>query len=174
MDKDYFIEALRIAKGQYPPEMRWRVVEQNHKNQFITAMGSTFGIDKDGNIGGLCRNKFDAEGTLLLKNAVMNGGRKLQAFGKGLFGFYTRNHFRPISWTPFNPNMAPDGWKEEYPKDPLIFYAYDKNYHPIQRGLFFLFMCTTAPSKDADEAYEERDKWIKDTKKKRKSKGGRQ
>lgn len=165
-EKMDFISALEKAREGYPDHERWHVVLENHHTEYVTDGGSTFGIEVDGNIGGLCRNKNDTiKGHELLKLAVMAGGKKLQAFGLGLFEFYTKNRFRPISWVSFDETKAPRDWRKEFMKEPLIFYAHDSQYNHKREGLFLKFMTSTKKSTSVQDAYYERDVWIKNKEK---------
>lgn len=89
---------------------------------------STLAITPDGDIISVCRNRNDLyTGKDLLKIAISKGGRKLDAYGK--FNFYTKNGFRPISWTPFNEEYAPYDWNQSFGDNHhIIFYVYDPNY----------------------------------------------
>lgn len=48
----------------------------------------------------------------------------MDAFGEKLYMFYTKYGFEPVSWTPFNEEYAPEGWKPEYGAEPVIFYKH--------------------------------------------------
>lgn len=166
-----FIEALKKAREGYPPQVRWHVVVTNHNTEYVLNCGSTFALEKDGNICGLCKAKgSNITGSDILAIARESGGTKTQAFGRTLFEFYTKNGFRPISWIEFNPKRCPPDWKPEYGKEPLIFYAYDTAYHPNRKynNRFFLFLTSTTPCKTEEDAYYERDEWMYKTEKKRK------
>lgn len=83
--------------------------EQEHPGavMHVTQGGSTVAVTPDGDIVGVCKKPDDnVSGSDLLKMAVANGGKKLDAFSK-LFYFYTKNGFEPVSWTPFDKEYAP-------------------------------------------------------------------
>lgn len=125
------VEPLKQAKMSHVPEDQWRVStdytasDYAHADCFVTDGGSTVAV-KDGDIISVCHSKKDTttSGHELLMHAVQNGGVKLDAFGEELFKYYSKNGFKPISWTPFDVRYAPDGWKPEYGEEPVIFYAY--------------------------------------------------
>lgn len=131
-----FVDALTDAKATVAkerPQDSWRVsspsaeeFEQEHPGavMHVTQGGSTVAVTPDGDIVGVCKKPGDnVSGSDLLKIAVENGGKKLDAFSK-LFYFYTKNGFEPVSWTPFDKEYAPTDWKEEYEEEPVIFYKY--------------------------------------------------
>lgn len=162
-----FIKTLIKIRDEYPPEERWRVVPEDTKNGIVTSNGSTYAVHEDGNITSLCVKKNGQErGSVVLKRAIKEGGTKLQAFGKKLFKFYTKNGFRPISWVKFDPALSPEGWIPKYNEEPLIFYAYDETLQNQPEQSFISFMYMTKPCKCATEAYSLRDEWIKTRKEK--------
>ena len=129
-----FTQAIKKAKASIDEEDAWRVsspdsqefdIEHPHARTFATKGGSTVAISQDGDIVGLCRNaNDDISGSDLLKFAVENGGDRLDAFGK-LWKFYAKNGFEPVSWTPFDEQYAPAGWKKGRDKtEPVIFWKY--------------------------------------------------
>lgn len=100
-----------------------------------------------------------------MHQAVSKGGRKLDAYGKGLYYFYTRNNFKPVSWTPFNKDYAPKDWKPSFEKIQnlhIIFYVYDKNFVPTQTYEEFINL---VPACTGDNGYYEaakiRDSFLK-------------
>lgn len=156
----HFLNALINARNQYEANKRWMVVVENHTKEFVTLWGSTYAIENDGNICGLCRNKKDwLNGNEILKLAINKGGKKLQAFGEGLFKFYTKNGFVPVSWVKFDEKKAPKDWKLEFGKEPLIFYAYNKNKTDYLIP-FVSFISKETPCETFEQAYIKRDQWI--------------
>ena len=112
----------------------------------------------DGDIVGVCKKPDDnVSGSDLLKMAVANGGKKLDAFSK-LWRFYTNNGFEPVSWTPFNKEYAPADWKEEYGEEPVIFYKYTGKHTAYKNSDEFLN--AIKPNADYGEAMSIRDKEI--------------
>ena len=150
-----FIENMIKAKSSISEERRWRVDIHNGEDYvkdklFTTKGGSCVAIEPDGNIISVCKRKGDAaRGTDLVRYAVENGGDRLDAFGEELYGFYTKNGFEPVSWTPFNEEYAPDGWKPEYGAEPVIFYKYTGKQTQLT---YDEFLNKTKPYKDYDKA----------------------
>ena len=159
----HFVKALTFAKETIDERARWRVdtlteEEYNNVKLFVTDKNSCVAIALDGNIISLCKGKADdtVKGKQLLKYAVDNGGDRLDAFS-GLYDFYARNGFEPVSWVEFDENYAPEGWKPEYAKEPVIFWKY------TGKGTMLTceeFLKNVAPSKDYDTAKSIRDKEI--------------
>ena len=127
---------MKVCKLTLAPKYRWRVddthtvADYNNDKLFSTKGGSVVAVDADGDIISLCKNDGDLYfGSDILKVAVKNGGKKLDAYGDSLYEFYTKNGFRPISWTPFNKEYAPHDWGEDFGDNHhIIFYVYDPNY----------------------------------------------
>lgn len=122
---------LTHTKTKIPERFRWRVDVHKPKDYkgcklHTTPGGSTCAITKDGDIISLAT--FDEETTVkgyeLLKQAVKNGGIKLDSF-HGNHAFYSRNGFKPISYCTFDEKYAPPGWKRGIndPED-VVFYIY--------------------------------------------------
>ena len=92
----------------------------------------------------------------LLAYAVKNGGKKLDAFS-GLYGFYVKCGFEPVSWTPFDERYAPPGWdKNRDEPEPVIFWKYTGKQTKYKNSDEFLN--DVKPSKDYNEAKSLRDK----------------
>lgn len=130
-----FAVAVAAAQATCPPEKAWRVsaYDADHyksgiKVLHVTEGGSCFAVTEDGDIVSVCGSANDSQtrGRDLMRMAVENGGVKLDSFA-GNHGFYTKMGFEPVSWTPFNEEYAPPGWKAEYQKEPVIFYKYTGN-----------------------------------------------
>lgn len=163
-----FVDALTDAKAAVAkerPQDSWRVsspsaeeFEQEHPGavMHVTQGGSTVAVTPDGDIVGVCKKPGDnVRGSDLLKMAVENGGKKLDAFSK-LWRFYTNNGFEPVSWTPFNREYAPTDWKEEYGEEPVIFYKYTGKHTAYKNSDEFLN--AVKPTADYGEAMSIRDK----------------
>lgn len=166
-----FTSALTNAKAAVEkerPEDAWRVdspsaeeFDEYHPGakKYITQGGSTFAVTSDGDIVGVCKKPGDSKsGTDLLKMAVANGGKKLDAFSK-LYDFYSKNGFEPVSWTPFDKEYAPPGWKPGYEEEPVIFWKYTGN-RTSYKGLND-FLNSVEASADYDTAKNIRDKELK-------------
>lgn len=158
-----FHNSITAAKDSNLDNKKWRVDVHNEFDYskdklFTTDGGSCVAIEPTGNIVSLCKNMRGGERGIakaLLEKAVAEGGDRLDAFGEDLYTTYARNGFEPISWTPFNEAYAPDGWKAEYGKEPVIFYRYTGKAHS---GSFDDFINNCAPSASYDEAKQIRDR----------------
>lgn len=155
-----FHNKIKEAKESVPEQSRWRVdvheAQDYEKNQrFVSEGGSTVSVTPDGDIISLCRKEGDkTRGHDLLKKAVENGGRKLDAF-RGLFHFYASNGFEPVSWCEFDENYAPEGWdKNRDEKEPVIFWKYTGKKYDKTWDEFSL---SVKASKDYEEAMNIRD-----------------
>ncbi len=91
-----------------------------------------------------------------MKVLVDNGGDRLDAFGKILFKFYTRNGFEPVSWVEFSDKkeVRPPDWDPKYGKEPVIFYKYTGRKNAIG---YNEFINKTKPCATYDEAEAYRD-----------------
>ena len=135
-----FRKMLMDGKEKKEEIDRWRVssdysVEDYNQPgmKLYNAGGSVYALHEHGkgkDIISVCTAENGARGYEILADAVANGGDRLDAFGKRLYRFYTRNGFEPVSWTPFNAEYAPDDWKSAKAKgldvkeEPVIFYKY--------------------------------------------------
>ncbi len=150
---------LKSAKASIAPKQRWRVdlhpVEEYEGDRlFVSKKGSCVAIEPSGNIISVCKNEEDKEvrGRDLLRCATANGGDRLDAFGKDLYKFYTKNGFEPVSWTPFNEEYAPDEWnKERDIPEPIIFYKYTGKQPQLS---YEEFLSSTKPFEGEDGYYD--------------------
>lgn len=129
-----FGKALNEAKASRPESDAWRVDDTHTTEDYVnrgcqcytSSGGSTVAVDKDGDIISVCKKAGDKSirGSELLAEAVRMGGRKLDSFD-GNHDFYTENGFEPTSYTTFNEEYAPAGWKESgCGREDVIFYRY--------------------------------------------------
>lgn len=160
-DPEEFHNALKGAKGSVLPAERWRVdlhPIEDYKNDklFLSDGGSCVAIEPNGNIISVCKHNGDVvNGRDLLQHAIENGGDRLDAFS-GLYGFYSKQGFEPVSWIPFDERFAPDGWdKGRDDTEPIIFWKYTGK---INKMKYDDFIKTVKPSKDYDTAMSVRDK----------------
>lgn len=123
-----FREIFHKARGNVKKNDAWRVdasyTIEDYENMecYNTPDGGSFAIH-DGDIVSVCRGEITT-GKELLKAAVEAGGNKLDAF-EGIAGFYLACGFEPVSWTPFDENYAPEGWKESgSAEEDVIFFRY--------------------------------------------------
>lgn len=183
-DTKDFKTSFEKAKESLPLSKRWRVSsyysEDDYKDMkmFKGTDGSTVAIH-DGDIVSVCTTKeAKIRGSQLLKTAVENGGNKLDAYA-GIYGFYIKNGFEPVSWCKFDDEYASDEWKEANNKkgistealnkipdrklgvkrEPIVFFKYTgkTNQPPLDE-----FLATVLPAKDYDTAMEQRDNSIKE------------
>lgn len=162
-NSEEFHAIISEAKQSNPPETRWRVDvhdagDYGDDELFVTEGGSTIAVEPDGNIISVCKNKSDTQtrGADLLRKAISEGGDRLDAFGKDLYKFYTRNGFEPVSYTTFKEEYAPEGWQKGRDNpEPVIFYKYTGNQPDTS---YEDFLRKIQPSSDYDEAKSIRDK----------------
>lgn len=160
-----FIKALTAAKASVPEFDRWRVdihdeADYAKDKLFVTQGGSCVAVEPNGNVISVCKNYNEKiRGSVLLDIAVANGGNRLDAFGEGLYNFYTKNGFEPVSWTPFNEQYAPEGWKKKRDDlEPVIFY---KLANKKVETTYEDFLEKTKYHSEYSEAELKRDKEIK-------------
>lgn len=165
VDSKTFYNNMKNAKDGLSPQDKWRVdlhseKEYNNSKLYSTKGGSCVAVEKDGNIISVCRNKKSNDrGSELLKAAVSNGGTKLDAFGKGLYQFYTKNGFEPVSWVAFDENYAPEGWnKKRDEAEPIVFYKYTGNK---VSDSYEDFLKKVKGSDSYDDAFNARDESIR-------------
>ena len=120
-------------------------------------------VTKDGDIISVCKNPDDSlRGKDLLKMAVANGGKKLDAYS-GIFGFYTKCGFEPVSWCEFDEQYAPPDWvKGRDEPEPVIFYKYTGNKSQFEDANEFFAAVPT--SEDYGAAQETRDGQVEEGK----------
>ncbi len=145
-DAPSFAKSLKTAYDKMEetaPQKAWRVtvhtqaeLEEEYPGAklHITDGGSTVAVTKDGDIISVCKNPDDSlRGKDLLKMAVANGGKKLDAYS-GIFGFYTKCGFEPVSWCEFDEQCAPPDWvKGRDEPEPVIFYKYTGNKSQFEK-----------------------------------------
>lgn len=156
-----FVKVSARAKATIPENDRWRVdtlteSDYNDCRLFTTPNGSCVAVEPTGNIISLCKAKDDVniKGSQLLKYAIDNGGDRLDAFS-GLYYFYAKSGFEPVSWVEFDEQYAPDGWKPEYGKEPVIFWKYTGKGTALTKEEF---LSNVNPSIDYETAKSVRDK----------------
>lgn len=168
-DSKTFRKNLVRAKESTPEEDRWRVdvheeAEYGKDKRFTTKGGSCIAVEPNGNIISLCKQSGDiVHGGDLVKHAVLNGGNRLDAYS-GLYVFYLKQGFEPVSWVEFDENFAPEGWDVKRDgKEPILFYKYTGKIPKTPEDLEPLeaFQKRVPRSKDYDTAMAMRDKEIK-------------
>ena len=164
-DKKTFHKTITKAKESNSPETRWRVdihKEEDYGNDklFVSKGGSCVAVEPSGNIISVCKNQTDRniKGKDLIKHAIKNGGDRLDAFD-GLYYFYIKQGFEPVSWTLFDESQAPEGWDKNRDKpEDIIFFKYTGK---ITKETYEEFKNRVKPSKDYPTANEIRDEDIK-------------
>ena len=162
-----FSQTIANARNTTPERDRWRVDAKSPEDyegskKFISQHGACVAVTPDSDIVSVCCPTKKETGHMLLKLAVANGGKKLDAFGPKLYNFYTRNGFEPVSCTDFDEQYAPDGWKKGVDKkEPIVFYLYTGK--PYTEKTFDEFV-NSVEHKDYDVAYAERDNILKQRK----------
>lgn len=155
-----FHNKIKEAKESVSADSRWRVDvhEANDYTKdklFVSEGGSTVAVTSDGDIISVCHKDGDkTRGSDLLRKAVENGGEKLDAY-RGLFRFYAKNGFEPVSWCEFDEKYAPEGWnKLRDEKEPVVFWRYTGKVYEKSWEEFSSFV---KASKDYEEAMNARD-----------------
>ena len=146
VDGKEFRNKFTDARNSYEDYRRWRVDNgytsddyQNFDN-WVTDDGSTISIhDEDiisvcSMVGGVTRGKN------LLKHAVEHGGKKLDAYS-GLFRFYVKSGFVPISVCKWDDEYAPDDWVKanEFTDDSWKKLSDDKFNQKREDIVFFIY-----------------------------------
>lgn len=174
-DAPSFAKSLKTAYDKMEetaPQKAWRVtvhtqaeLEEEYPGAklHITDGGSTVAVTKDGDIISVCKNPDDSlRGKDLLKMAVANGGKKLDAYS-GIFGFYTKCGFEPVSWCEFDEQYAPPDWvKGRDEPEPVIFYKYTGNKSQFEDANEFF--AAVPASADYGAAQETRDGQVEEEK----------
>lgn len=135
--------AAKAAVAKLRPEDAWRVdssyTDEDYEHMdCYTKPGRSAVAVHDGDIVSVCKHPDDntVRGSDLLAHARAQGGNKLDAFG-GLYGFYIRNGFEPVSWCPFADvkGIRPDDWmRGRDHKEPVIFFKYTgRSYDEISK-----------------------------------------
>lgn len=155
------------AKATQAPEDAWRVddtytvADYEHANCFTTEGGSCVAVKPDGDIVSVCKNMSSTDrGSDLLKRAVEQGGDRLDAFGEGLYKFYTKNGFEPVSWTSFDKTYAPHDWVEgRDQEEEVVFYKYTGKKTTMT---YLEFLSSTPESPEYGDAKKARDSGMED------------
>ena len=132
--------AAKAAVAKDRPQDAWRVdssysdEDYEHMECFTTSGGSAVAVH-DGDIVSVCKKPGDkVTGRQLLQHALDQGGKKLDAYA-GLYGFYAKNGFEPVSWCEFDEQYAtPDWQKGRDAPEPVIFWKHTgRSYEEISR-----------------------------------------
>ena len=160
--------SAKAAVAKDHPEDAWRVdstyTDGDYEGMdcYTTEGGSAVAVH-DGDIVSVCHKPGDkTRGSELLKHAIENGGKKLDAFS-GLYGFYAKNGFEPVSWCEFDEEYAPEDWvKGRDEPEPVIFWKHTgRSFDEISRDCgksAAEFTSRVKASADYDAAKNDRDK----------------
>ena len=164
--------AAKAAVEKERPQDSWRVdstytdADYAGMDCYTTPGGSSYAIH-GGDIVSVCVNPNDntTRGRDLLENARGNGGDRLDAYG-GLYGFYIRNGFEPVSWCEWDDKYTPPGWEENRDsREPVIFYKYTgRSKEDIERDCgkaYRDFTSKVKPDANYGEAQKRRDERMK-------------
>ena len=159
--------AAKEAVAKEQPDKAWRVDSSYTDADYegmdcYTSPGGSCVAVHDGDIVSVCGMPGDkVRGSDLLKHAVQMGGKKLDAFS-GLYGFYAKNGFEPVSWCKFDEQYAPPDWVKGRDKpEPVIFWKYTgRTYQEITKDFGEKasdFTKRIAASENYDQAKTKRD-----------------
>ena len=158
-DGKKFLNRLKKSKKTVDPRKAWRVDDYSHTPEeykectmLISDGGSTVAVKPNGNIISVCKCEGDeCSGSDMVQAAVEAGGDRLDAFGKQLYQFYTKNGFEAVSWTPFNEEYAPPGWKKGVDAaESILFYKHTGNKTNVT---YEEFIKTVKPCVDGPDVY---------------------
>lgn len=169
-----YAQVIKTAKENCPADIQWRVDAKPAKDYektkalIATKQGSCIAVMENGDIVSLCRpsgEKKFLRGHHLMAEAVKAGGDRLDTFD-GNWNRYVKSGFTPVSWTPFNPEYAPDGWVHgrDAPED-VVFFKYTGKTDPIDMKEWKRTHAPHTGPDGYDEALRERDESIKQDKK---------
>lgn len=163
-------KTFESAKRTVPPRESWRVssdyteADYDGMRCYASDGGSTYALHgKD--IVSVCHRTGDYKtGATLIKEAVIRGGDRLDAFA-GIGGFYLKQGFEPVSYCKFDENYAPEGWDKDIDdKEPVIFYKYTGNkfYGSRKEANIYIndWLKNSEPASDYDTAKDIRDRSI--------------
>ena len=174
-----FKNTFHEARNKIGIDRRWRVddsyteADYDHAKKFMCD-GATYAIKPSGDIVSVCVPKdCSLKGKQILESAVQNGGDRLDAY-EGIYGFYVKCGFEPVSWCKWNDDYAPDDWKKangltgdswkgkelnlDVKREDIIFYKYTGKRHTESVDEF---KQRVQASNDYDEAQVKRDNSIK-------------
>ena len=96
-------------------ERRWRVSadytveDYNGMKKYVNKNGSTFALHGTDIVSVCANSKAHDRGADVLADAVAAGGNKLDAYA-GIYGFYQKCGFEPVSWTEWDDDYANEDW----------------------------------------------------------------
>lgn len=125
LKEDGIVGFWRVDK-QTPKELK-----QKNATMYIGDDGGTYALKQDGDIIAVCKRGKD-RGSLLIKNAISNGGDRLDSFS-GNHRFYMSQGFEPVCYIKFDTKHPPEDFPENARRENIIFYRYTgKQMKPIK------------------------------------------
>ena len=124
-------------------------------------------MQENGDIVSLCRAKGerpDIRGHHLMEEAIRRKGDRCDSYD-GNWTRYIRAGLTPVSWTPWNPEYAPDGWDGlvNAPED-VIFFMYTGDTTPIDMAEWKRRVKPFTGDTGYNDAMAERDRIIEERK----------
>lgn len=177
---DDFKKGFSSLRSRMKADVRWRVSDDysvddyKKMDKYVNENGSTFALHGTDIVSVAANAEKNDRGRDILADAVEAGGNKLDAYA-GIYGFYSKCGFEPVSWTEWDDEYANKDWLEANgftkaqwdsmkvkPKDyelkvkrePIVFFKYTGKVNKMSLDDF---MKSTKP-KSYDDAYAERDK----------------
>ena len=130
---EFYVQELDRTKAS-DPTLYWSVdpvALETAKGGTIVSVDGGYGfVSPEGDIKGVFKTpETTRKGVAddVLKEAVKNGGIKLDNFDNYLSKIYKRNGFRVVSRIPFDEEYAPVGWDESQGKPDVVAMVYDPN-----------------------------------------------
>ena len=124
-----FVTLLKKAKESLSPAISWRVAVHTEKEyaqmQCYASPGGSCVALNGNEILSVCKNAKDSmRGKELVQFAISLGGSKLDSFS-GNSEFYKKLgfHILPEETLSFDPQYAPEDWKEEYGREDVLFFS---------------------------------------------------
>lgn len=138
-----FAQAVKDAKASLHPKLSWRIdcreVEDYQRagaKCYVTELGSTIAIAKDGEILSLCVHDDEPEwfhGVDLVDFAKELGGQKAIAY-EGFEQLYTECGFDVVIRIPLEKNHMPSDWKPEYGKEDALIFELADDFDGMDMG----------------------------------------
>lgn len=177
---DEFKKGFSTLRNGMNADKRWRVSDDysvddyKDMDKFMNENGSTFALHGTDIVSVAANAEKGDRGRDILADAVEAGGNKLDAYA-GIYGFYSKCGFEPVSWTEWDDNYANDDWLEANgytrkqwdsmkakPKDedlkvkrePIVFFKYTGKVNTMSLEDFK----KSVEPLEYDKAYEMRDK----------------
>lgn len=177
-----FYDQFHKNRDDIEVERRWRVSADYKPSQYddmqkyVNKNGSTFALHGTDIVSVAANRAAGDRGADILADAVAAGGNKLDAYA-GIYGFYQKCGFEPVSWTEWDDNYANEDWlkangytPEEWkaldekpsdddlrvPREPIVFFKYTGKVSTISLEDF----TKSVEPKEYEDAAAERDKQL--------------